>query len=238
MRGSASKFLTQALLSPLIFIGSPLAAQQATNKVQAPEGMISCPPNDPVASGLARMVGAIGTVGGCFISPERVQIQGSAKAISRPLQFAFAITIPSNPSNPFRTANVDAMYAKTQAQWDQVAPMWRQSESTYEQSVKALIEKSKPSGAPQFNMTISQPIFVTMQRVNPSAYVVVSVRQRQMTIAGNTISPIAANGFALILSQGNLVRLTLERQMRSSADVDAVKSEILTWVQAVQGTGK
>jgi hypothetical protein len=42
-----------------------------------------------------------------------------------------------------------------------------------------------------------------------------------------------AEGYALILNNGNLMRLTIQRQLRGQGDVDSVKSEIADWVQKI-----
>jgi hypothetical protein len=232
MSGLAVKLLTNSfLLLAIVSVASPLNAQQLANTVPSPQGLIPCPPQSPMIAGLTRIVGQAGTLDGCFVSPEKVQIQGSAKAVELPLQTAFAITVSSNS---YTTSNVDAMYSKTQSEWSNVAPAWSQSESTYEQNLKDQLQKSMPSGSTPASLAIPKPELVSMQRIDPDVYIVISIRQRVMTMNGNTISPIAANGNATILIQGNLIRLTLERQIRSYADVDAVKSEMLAWVQSVR----
>jgi hypothetical protein len=222
------------LLLALICVAPLLKAQEVIDGVPTPQGLIPCSPQSPLIASLTRMIGQSGTLDGCFVSREHVQIQGSTKVIDQPLQFGFAITASPNPSGPFTTANIDALYSKTQAEWNNVAPTWSQSQSTYEQGVKDELQKSLPNGAPQVNLTIPQPLLISMERIDPNAYIVISVRQRQMTMNGNIVAPVAANGYALILRQGHLVRLTLERQVRSSADVDAVKSETVAWAESVR----
>lgn len=222
------------LLSVLICVAPPLTAQEVMDSVPAPQGLVACPPQSPMIAGLTRMIGQTGELGGCFVSREKVEIRGSAKAIELPLQSAFAITLLPNPSGPFTTANVDALYSKIQAEWNNVAPMWSQSQSAYERSLKDLLQESLPNGAARVNLTIPQPVLISMERIDPDAYIVISIRQRQLTIDGNTVDPVAASGYALILIKGQLVRLTLERQVRSSADVGAVKSETVAWVQSMR----
>lgn len=212
------------LLSFALF-SSP--AWTADAVIPAPRGLSACAPNSPLLSALKFAVPKSGTLAGCFVSSEQAPLHG----IDRPLESAFAITLFQSASGPYTVASVDQLYTTTEQQWKNVTPLWGKDKSAYEQRVRKLMQEASSSTSAQGDMSIGQPVLVSMRRIDPDSYTVVSIRHRKISKSGAVFSLDTAEGYALILSDGNLMRLTIQRRLRGQDDVDSVKREISDWVQ-------
>ena len=186
-----------------------------------------CAPESQLLGTMKRIADEFGTLTGCFVSNEQAPVNG----IEKPVESAFAITLFQSASGPFTEASVDKLYATTERQWKNVAPLWGADKTAYEQRIRELIRETSPSASMRSKMSIEQPVLVSIQRIDPSSYTVVSIRPRRISKDGVTFSFDTAEGSALILNDGKLIRLTIQRQLRGQSDVDAVKSGIAGWVQ-------
>lgn len=211
------------------FALSSSLAQPADAVIPAPRGLSACATNSTLSKALKLVAFKSGTLAGCFVSSEQAPLHG----MDRPLESAFAITLFQRASGPYTVASVDQFYATTEHQWKNVTPLWDKDKSTYEQRVRKLIQEVSSSTPVQGGMSISQPVLVSMRRIDPSSYTVVSIRRRKISKDGTAFSLDTAEGYALILNDGNLMRLTIQRQLRGQRDVDSVKSEIADWVQKI-----
>ncbi|GGA44601.1 hypothetical protein GCM10010981_37220 [Dyella nitratireducens] len=174
---------------------------------------------------MRRVATQFGTLSGCFVSDEKTQVNGA----NYPLEVAFAVALFHEDSGPSTTADVDKLYVTTERRWENAQPLWNQNKAAYERYVEELVRKTSPNASQTGSMSMDQPVLVSMQRVNSSAYTVVSIRRRKISKGGNTFSFDTSEGAAIVLSKGSLVRLTIQRQFRGQGDVDAVKSEITAW---------
>lgn len=212
-----------------LFVFFSSLAWSADASMPAPRGLSACAPSSPLSKALKLVVSKSGTLAGCFVSSEQAPLHG----IDSPLESAFAITLFQSASGPYSVANVDQLYAETEQQWKNVTPLWDKDKSAYGRIVRKLIKEVSPSTWTQGGMSISQPMLVSMRRIDPGSYTVVSIRRRMISKDGAVFSLDTAEGYALILNDGNLMRLTIQRQLRGQSDVDSVKREIADWVQKV-----
>jgi len=220
--------LRMSPLCLLSFVLFSLPAWSADAVIPAPQGLSVCAAESPLTASMKRIASEFGTLTGCFVSSEQAPVHG----IDKPVELAFAITLFQSASGPFTVASVDQLYATTEQQWENVMPLWSKDKTAYEQRVRELIRKTSSSASAQSNMSIEQPLLVSMQRLDPGSYTVVSIRRRKISKDGVAFSFDTAEGFALILNDGKLTRLTIQRQLRGQGDVDAVKSEIAGWVKS------
>jgi hypothetical protein len=213
----------------LFFLGAlfSLSARSADMAIPAPQGLSACTPDSQLLVTMKRAASAFGTLAGCFASVEKVSVHGMEK----PMESAFAITLSQGASGPFTVAGVDQLYAATERQWKNVASLWNKDKTAYEQRVRKLIQEASSSASGRASMSIEQPVLVSMQRISPGSYMVVSIRHRKISKDGAVFSFDTVDGDAIILSDGKLTRLTIQRQLRGQGDVDAVKSGISDWLQ-------
>jgi hypothetical protein len=212
----------------LSFASFSLPTWSADSVIPAPQGLSACPPESPLSGMVKRVASGFGTLTGCFVSRDQAPVHG----VDKPVEWAFAIALFQSASGPFTVASVDQLYDTTEQQWKNVAPLWSKDKTAYEQRVRELIQKTSSSASSQDNMSIEQPVLVSMQRIDPESYMVVSIRRRTISKDGAAVSFDTAEGFALILNDGKLTRLTIQRQLRGQSDVDAVRSEIADWVRS------
>lgn len=203
--------------------------------VQPPPGLQQCSTQGALATGLARMASRFGAFGGCFVSADRVRVSGTSKSLELPVEFAFAFIIKNRAGASFATAEMDALYAKTQAQWRAVAKTWPGGEAAYEKQVQNLLRHGMAKGANALNLSITQPMLVSMRRLSPVAYVVVAIRRLNVASPVGAISSVKVVGNALVLENGKLIRLTIERELRRATDVRMLSKAINAWTATVEG---
>ncbi len=223
----------------LALLASPFAttAQTTIESVPTPNGLSPCPPQSPLQAGLARLASQFGAApSGCFVSSEQVQLRGTTKTVDHALEFGYVITYAPKPSGPYTSKSIDELFSKTQGEWKNVEPLWKQTAAVYNKRVEDLVRSTSPSGAPQVDMSIEQPTLVSMTRIDAASYVVVSIRKRHISSAANAFDLVNVEGTALVLNNGSLVHLSLSRTLRGSADIQAVSSAITDWAKRWRNT--
>jgi len=223
----------------LALLASPLAttAQTTIESVPTPNGLSPCPSQSTLQASLERLASQFAAVpSGCFVSSEQVQLRGTKQTVNHALELGYVITYAPRPSAPYTTKSIDQLFSKTQAEWANVEPLWKQTAAVYNKRVEDLVSSASPGGAPQVDMLIDQPILVSMTRIDSSSYVVVSIRKRHMSSAANAFDLVNVEGTALVLNNGSLVRLSLSRTLRGSADIQAVSSAITDWAKRLKNT--
>jgi len=221
MKSQISSF---GLLAIVLF---SLPAWSTDGVIPAPQGLSVCAAESQQLIAMRRIAAQFGTLVGCFVSHDQAPVNG----VDKPVESAFALTLFQSESEPFTEASVDQLYAATKRQWENVKPLWDTDKAAYEQRIRELVRETSPSTSAKTTMSIEQPVLVSMQRINPGSYTVVSIRPRRISKDGLTFSFNTAEGNALILNEGKLIRLTIQRQLRGQGDVDAVKSGITGWAQ-------
>jgi hypothetical protein len=233
-------YMQRATLSMfLAFLASPSAttAQATVESMPIPDGLSSCPSQSPLRAGLAHLALQFGAApSGCFVSSEHVQLRGTTKTIDHALEFGYVITYAPKPSGPYTTTNIDELFSKTKQEWRDVEPLWKQTAAVYNKRVEDLVRSVSPSGAPQADMSVEQPILVSMTRIDAASYVVVSIRKRHISSTENAFDLVNVEGAALVLKNGSLVRLSLSRTLRGPADVQTVSSTIIDWARRLKST--
>ena len=213
-------------LLSIVLLSSP--AWSADRVIPPPQGLSVCAPESQILVAMKRIASGFGTLAGCFVSTEQAPVNG----IDKPVESALAITLFQRASGPFTVASVDQLYATTEQQWKNVAPLWSKDKTAYEQHVRRLVQEVLSSASMQSKMSIEQPVLVSMQRIDPGSYMVVSIRRRKLSNDGILFTFDTAEGYALILNDGKLTRLTIQRQLRGQGDVNEVESEIAGWLKS------
>lgn len=210
---------------------------QTIEPVPTPNGLSPCPPQSPLRVGLVRLASQFGAApGGCFVSSEQVQLHGTTRTVDHALEFGYVITYAPKSSGPYTTASLDELFSKVTQEWKNVDPLWKQTGAVYNKRVEDLVRSTSPSGASQPDMSIEQPILVSMTRIDAASYVVISIRKRHMSSTANAFDLVNVEGDALVLDNGSLVRLSLSRALRGPADVQSVSSTITDWVKRLKST--
>lgn len=209
-------------------------ARPANATVPKPPGLDTCKPGSPLAQTFARAMSRFGSLSGCFVSKDTTALRGTSGAISEPKEYGYAIQLNTVNSTPYTSMVIDAMFSRVSAQWKNVEPLWQKDKAHYEARLAKLVQSILPKDMPHPSMSIDQPVLVSIRRLDPNAYAVVSIRQRILTIKGNHFTSIKAEGAAVVLHDGNLIRLSLARGLDNKADVTNVISGISSWVHELE----
>ena len=230
-----SALVSRLLVGLMVALGTTVAcAQPSPIVLPAPEGMSVCAPDDPVNKTMQRVVAAMGDLIGCFHSTERIKLHGVPRDIDEPLETAFALNIA--PSlGPYVSQDLEAMYFKVSEQWKNYKPLNHQVRPEYERQVNALIASSLPSNSPTASIKLEPPVLVSMERVGNDAYMVISIRQRTLQMAGETVVSTQVDSTAITLRKGALIRLSLTRELRGPKDVSTVHDATSAWLARVRG---
>jgi hypothetical protein len=76
-------------------------------------------------------------------------------------------------------------------------------------------------------------VLVSIEKLGEESFAVVSIRQRQVSLNGEFFNTTKTDAAAVVLKNGRLVRLSIERELRSKSDVAAAREEIADWAYAV-----
>ena len=213
-------------------------SQFAMSAVQGPSGLKTCKADGPLEKILSRTASPYGTLQGCFISEEQVQIKGKDKVMKMPLEVAFAIAFLPHKTTSVTVADVNALYLKTANQWKNVDQTWPKNRSNYEKKLNAMVKNilsEKPSD-PGTPLSVDEPVLVSMERLSPESYTVVSIRRRTVSMAGDHFITTKVEGSGIVVIQGQLMRLTITKELRKSSDIESVKASLASWVRSLPKT--
>jgi hypothetical protein len=76
-------------------------------------------------------------------------------------------------------------------------------------------------------------VLVSIGRIGPKSFVVVSIRSYVLDTSGEQVSLTKVNASADVLRGPKLVRLSVQRVLTDPSDVAQVQSEIAEWATAV-----
>jgi hypothetical protein len=76
-------------------------------------------------------------------------------------------------------------------------------------------------------------VLVSIEPLDPESFAVVAIRQRQVPLNGEFFSTTRIDAAAVVLRHAKLVRLSIARELRSKADVEAAREEVADWAYAV-----
>ena len=221
----------------LVLAAAPpaMASSIQSAAVPAPRGLHQCPPQSRLSTGLARMASRYGAESYCFVSGHLVHLKSKLKTLDVPIEFGFAYIFGSRGQTSFTTADLDALYSKAKKQWSAVSKTWPHEKSDYENEVNRLLKNDDAEKGNALKATIPRPVLVSMKRISPSAYVVVNIRRQHFSMNKDAINSVQVVGDALVLKGGKLIRLTIERELRTSTDVRKLTSAIDSWTDKVRG---
>jgi hypothetical protein len=222
-------------LSFALIGASAMAAEPPTKSaLPGPPGLASCAPENPLSSTMIRLAALSGgDLTGCFVSGEKVRLRAGSKAIDQPGEYAYAITVSADPSGPFAVEDIAANLSIVREQWKNFEPLWQQSRPSYETKIREFVQQALPQAASQATLSIERPILISIEQLGEQSYAVVSVRQRRMSVAGDAFVSTAIDATALTLRDGELIRLSLVRELQIASDVERVRNAIAAWIQAV-----
>ncbi len=219
------------LLFALVVVSSQAAADPTEVTVPAPGGLRPCTPQDPTSPALEHSVAKFGEYLGCFLSEEKVVLRGSHRVATQPLKYAYAVRVPSGPYSP---SDVEDLFLKVSDQWKNYQPLDKRARADYDKKINDLLGSAFPTAASGVAVSIQPPVLVSIRRIGTDAYAVVSVRQRKLTLPDDVIVSTAVDASAIALKGDSMLRLSLVREMRASADVSNVEDAITEWIRAVK----
>jgi hypothetical protein len=226
--------MPRLLLGLFFILSTAVSTAQPSDKMvlPAPKGLVACAPDDPLVRTLRLIAAPIGEAIGCFHSTERIQLKGVPRDSSQPLETAFALNIA--PSlGPYSKGDLEAMFLKVSEQWKNYKPLSHHVRPEYERMVNAMIASSLPTNAPPVSLKLEPPILVSIERIGNGSYMVVSIRKRRIQAADNTFVSTAVDSTAITLRNGALIRVSLARELRQPADIQAVHDETAAWLTQV-----
>jgi hypothetical protein len=228
-----SRFLAVPLLA-LVLQSAMAPGHAAGAGLPVPRGLNTCTADGVPASGMDRMASTLRAQPlGCFQSGETAELQGSKKTYAVPLEFAFAVEMKGGP---YASKDVDQLMAAVAEGWKGAKPLSQDTRPDYERRLDGLIEKAAPAGAPKPPDAVNPPVLVSIEPLDTGLFVVVVIRQGQTAANGEFFKTTKVDAAAVVLRQGKLVRLSIARELRSKADVEAAREEIADWASAVAGS--
>ncbi|MGH8427331.1 MAG: hypothetical protein ACRES7_05020 [Gammaproteobacteria bacterium] len=231
LRIATIKILLLLAITLPIFLASARADSFA---IPTPQGLQACGPNNPMLKVTKDAAARYGTYDGCFVSGEFVTLQGATHTLTIPRSFASVIRHSPPQGKSFSATDISDMLAKSKSEWRNVDKTWKNGNPSYQKRVNALLNQAPVQGKHSSGMKVLKPILVLIRRLDARAFIVVSVRPRDITVAGSTYHNIKVNGFTLILKGSDLYELQLVREYQASDDIDTVKSGIVAWAHAVE----
>ena len=219
------------LLFVLVGVSSPALGNPAKTTVPAPENLRQCSAQDPAASFIEQAISRFGEDLGCFLSEETVELRGSHRTVTQPLEYAYAVGIPSGPYAP---SDVEDWFLKVSDQWKGYNPLDLRARADYDKRINDLVGKSLPTAASGVAVSIEPATLVSIRRIGAEAYVVISLRQRKLTLADDVIVSTAVDASAITLKGDSMLRLSLVRELRAPADVSIVEGAIVEWIRAIE----
>lgn len=167
---------------------------------------------------------------GCFEAGEMMGLHGTRRIYAVPIEYAFAVEISGGP---YTSKDVDKLMSDVTDGWKNSKPLSQDTRADYEKRLNGLLEKSAPGGTPKPGEAVNAPVLVSIEQPGAGSFTVVSIRQRQMPLNGEFFKTTKIDAAAVVLKNGRLVRLSIERELRSESDVEAAREEIADWAYAV-----
>jgi hypothetical protein len=137
------------------------------------------------------------------------------------------------PGGPYTSTALGQLLTNIRAQWAGFNPLSREFHDQYTREVNELIRGSSRPGSANASVTSIKPVLVSIDRLGPDAYSVVSLRTYQLTVGGQPLRSVKVNADALALVDSTLVRLTLLREVQSAADVADAQAQIAGWARSL-----
>lgn len=160
-------------------------------------------------------------------------LRGEGATHPVPVEYAIALRFPGGP---FSTVDMDALLSKVREQWKNFKPLSKEH-SEYVAQLNAFIQGADPkvNAAP---LTSIKPILISIERLSPEAYLVLSVRRYVSAGSAGTVISTKIVGTAMVLQGARLMQLEILRELRDPSDVDSVRQQIVRWTHdIVAGTG-
>jgi hypothetical protein len=225
-----SRFLAVPLLA-LVLQSAMAPSHAAGGDLPVPRGLNPCTADGASASGMERMASALGGLPlGCFQSRETAELHGSKKNDAAPVEYAFAVEMKGGP---YAALDVDILMADVTAGWKGAKPLSEATRADYERRLDGLIEKAPPNGTPKPADSVNPPVLVSIEKLDAGTFAIVAVRQRQVPLSGEFFNVTQVDAAAVVLRRSKLVRLSIARELRAKADVEAAREEIADWASAV-----
>jgi hypothetical protein len=207
-------FAAQALAQPPSATGA--ATQTASESLPAPRGLIPCSPDDPVA-GLEKRIATSLAIE--FLSCFHSSSSDEYALVHRVL------------GDNFTPAEVEALRTKVAAQWKDFQPLSTEFHDKYIARLNEMIAASGSATAP---ISSIKPVLVSMKRLDPKSYSVVSIRSYVFNSSKGQERAERINADAIVLRGRRIIRLTIQRRLTAVSDVTDVQAEIAQWARAME----
>jgi hypothetical protein len=178
--------------------GSVSAADARRTWLPPPQGLQACPADSPLTAMFDRLASQSGDLVGCFVSIEKVPMHGVLKTVDRPLEYVFAIRFAVRTPGPYTPADINSQLSRVQQEWKHAEP-WEQAKPKYEKRAAELIQETMDQTPDKPVVSLEQPRLFSIERVAPESFVVVSIRQRRIGVAGDSFVSTAVDGSAVIV---------------------------------------
>jgi hypothetical protein len=223
------RFLAVPFLA--LILQAMVGSRAAGGDLPVPRGLNTCTAEGASASGMQRMASALGGVPlGCFQSRDTAELHGSKKTYAVPVEYAFAVEMKGGP---YAALDVNILMADVTDGWKGAKPLSQDTRADYERRLDGLIEKAPPNGTAKPADSVNPPVLVSIEQLDAGSFAVVAVRQGPVPLNGEFFTATKVDAAAVVLRQTKLVRLSIARELRSTADVEAAREEIADWASAV-----
>lgn len=219
------------LLFLLFAVSSPTHAFPTKATVPAPKDLRLCRAQDPMTSFIEQLISRYGDDLGCFRSEDTVVLRGGHRTATQPRMYAFAIALPSGP---YSASDVENLFLEVSDKWKNYKHLDQQGRADYDKRINDLVGKALPFSASGVAVSIQPPTLVSIRRVGTEAYVVISLRQRKVTLADDVLVSTAVDASGIVLKGDSMLRLSLVRELREPDDVPKAEEAIAEWIRAVR----
>ena len=197
--------------------------------LQGPVGLAACTSDDSVAAVEKRLALQLGAqFVGCFKSQETINLRGGGAKHIVPVEYAIAMQILGGPYHP---ATLETLLSRVRDQWKNFKPLSKEHHE-YVAQLNAMIQ-GVGSNADSTQIASISPVLISIDRISPEAYVVLSVRHYVSAGETGKIISTKVNGTAMVLHGTRLLQLEILRELHDPSDVDTVRHEIQAWVEEI-----
>jgi hypothetical protein len=197
----------------------------------APGGLDACTAQSPAAAEMERMATTLQARAlGCFQSRETAELRGTKKTYAVPLESAFAVEMKGRP---FTQQDLDKLMADVREQWKNSDRLSQDSRADYDKRLNELIEPPSPRSPKPPESPAKPQVLVSIEQPDERFQTVVRIVRGQVSFDGEYFDVTRLDAAAVVLKDAKLIRLSLERELRSKGDVGAIREEMADWAAAV-----
>jgi hypothetical protein len=219
----------KTVLTTLVLGLATQVSSAAELNILPPSGLRECRSSDPMLSVIQKIaVSQSAEYLGCYLSDQRAELHGENKGASHLLTYAYALKISPEGQT---SEHLDALYQTTLGQWKDFKPL-TSDKREYERKIADLAAKALPDHFPKMEISLAAPVLVTIEQLADNAYLVISIRQRKVSLNNQTYISTSIDGSSILLKNGVFVRMSLVRELQSKTDITVVDEGLRNWVRS------